>query len=62
MMNLNLHGVTGVEVEEMNVLKGGTVHRVVKIFLEDGNKFEVDLFGETHDKLKIRSYTLNTIE
>jgi hypothetical protein len=55
MMNLNLHRVTKVEAEEMNVLKGGTVHRVVKIFLEDGNKFEIDLFGEIHENLKIRS-------
>ena len=55
-MNLNLHGVTGVEVEEINVLEntGGT-HRVVKIFLQDGKKLEVDLFGETHDNLKIKS-------
>ena len=53
MGNLNLHGVTGVEVGEITELEQtGATHRLVKILLRDGERFEVDLFGETPDNLK----------
>lgn len=53
-MNINLHGVTGITVTEIDHIKDtSTITRDLIISYDDGQKLHIDLFGDRAKDLQI---------